>query len=206
MSTVNSSIPADSITNNECYSGMALERSKLATETKKFNILPQHCRVFDSFGTVIPTTAASDDLGMIIGTLGTDAVVIQTSDAKASTTTQKTRFHTFVPHNYVTGGAISACAYAGMKTTVSDTTATIDFSAYRKDADTGLVEADSVSTSATTINSLTEAAKVFTITPTNYVAGDEIDVLVTVAITDGATATAVIGRIMKLYMQFDVKG
>jgi len=34
----------------------------------------------------------------------------------------------------------------------------------------------------------------------------ERGIRVTIAITDGATATAVIGRIMKLYMLLSVKG
>lgn len=69
-----------------------------------------------------------------------------------------------------------------------------------------MVGSDLVTTSATTINSLTAAAKEFAITPTGLVAGDELDVRVTIAITDGATATAVIGRIMKLYALLSVRG
>ena len=93
-----------------------------------------------------------------------------------------------------------------MKTTVSDTTATIDFEAYAKNEATGAVGSDLVTTAATTINSLTAAAKEFVITPTGLVSGDELDIRVTIAIVDSTTATAVIGRIMKLYMLSSVKG
>lgn len=199
-------IPSDEIKNSMINSAAAIERTKLATETKKINIPLEMLRVHDAFQTSLPTTASSDDLGLIIGTFGTDAVVVQTSDGKATTLTQRARFSYRLPDNYVDGDPISIVAYAGMKTTVSDTTATVDFEVYKKDDSTGLVGSDLVTTSATTINNLTAAAKSFTITPTGLVNGDELDIRVTIAITDGATATAVIGRIMKLYVLASVKG
>jgi len=199
-------IPSGEIVNSQINAAAAIERSKLAQETLKQNIPLEMVRVHDAFQTSLPTTAASDDLGLIIGTFGTDAVVLQTSDSKATSVTQRGRFSFRLPDNYVAGQALSVAAWAGMKTTVSDTTATIDFEVYAKDDSTGLVGSDLVTTSATTINSLTAAAKEFTITPTGLNPGDELDIRVTIAITDGATATAVIGRIMKLYMLLSVKG
>jgi len=199
-------LPADEIVNSQINSAAAIDRSKLATDVKKINIPLELLRVHDAFQTDLPTAAASDDLGLIIGTFGTDAVVVQSSDSKAATTTQYARFLFRLPDNYVSGEAISVAAHAGMKTTVSDTTATIDFQAYKKDDSTGLVGSDLVTTGATTINSLTAAAKSFTITPSGLVNGDELDIRVAIAIVDAATVTAVIGRIMKLYMTVSVKG
>lgn len=204
--TITTTIPANELVNSQLSTTANIERTKLATETKKVNIPIELLRVHDAFQTSLPTTAATDDLAMIIGTFGTDAIVVQSSDGKATTITQYARFTFRLPDNYVDGDPISLAAYAGMKTTISDTTATIDFSAYKKDVATGLVGADLVTTPATTINSLTAAVKEFAITPTGLVNGDELDVRVAVAITDGATATAVIGRIMKLYMLVSVKG
>lgn len=203
---ITTTIPANELIGTQINEFAAIERTKLATESKKINIPLELLRVHDAFQTSLPTTAATDDLGLIIGTFGTDAVVVQSSDGKATTITQYGRFLFRLPENYVDGGAISIAAHAGMKTTVSDTTATIDFQAYKKDVATGLVGADLVTTSATTINSLATAAKEFVITPTGLVNGDELDIRVTIAITDGATATAVIGRIMKLYALISVKG
>lgn len=199
-------IPAGEIGNSQINASAGIERTKLATETKKLNIALENLRVHDAYATNLPTTAASDDLGLILGTFGTDAVVVQTSDSKATSVTQRARFSYRVPDNYVAGDPISIVAYAGMKTTVSDTTATVDFEVYKKDDSTGLVGSDICATSAIMINSLTAAAKEFTITPTGIVNGDELDIRVTIAITDGATATAVIGRIMKLYALVSVKG
>ena len=199
-------IPSDEIVNSQINSSAAIERSKLAAETLKYNIPLEMVRVHDALQTALPTTAATDDLGFIIGTFGTDAPVIQTGDAKASTTTQRGRFSFRLPANYVSGGTISVAAWAGMKTTISDATATLDFEVYKKNDSTGLVGSDLVTTSATTINSLTAAEKSFVITPSGLIAGDELDIRATIAITDGSTPTAVIGRIMKLYMLPSVKG
>jgi hypothetical protein len=199
-------IPSDEIVNSQINSSAGIERGKLAQETLKYNIPLEGLRVHDAYQTNIPTTAASDDLGLIIGTFGTDAVVVQTSDSKATSTTQRARFNFRLPENYVNGQPLSVAALAGMKTTVSDATATIDFEVYAKNESTGLVGSDLVTTAATTINSLTASAKEFTITPTGLLAGNELDIRVTIAITDAATATAVIGRIMKLYMLLSVKG
>jgi hypothetical protein len=107
---------------------------------------------------------------------------------------------------YVSGQPISVVAWAGMRTTVASGTATVDFECYKKNDSTGLVGSDLVTTSATSINSLTAADNAFTIDPTGLSAGDELDVRVTIAITDSATPTAVIGRIMKLYFLLSVKG
>lgn len=199
-------IPSGEISNSQINASAAIDRAKLAAEQRKENIPLEHLRVWDAFQTNLPTTAASDDLGLIIGTFGTDAVVVQTSDAKNTTATQRARFNYRLPIEYVDGQAISVVAWAGMKTTVSSTTATIDFEVYKKNDSTGLVGSDLVTTSATTINSLTAADKAFVIDPTGLTAGDELDIRVTIAITDSGTGTAVIGRIMKLYMLPTVKG
>lgn len=199
-------IPAEEILNFHVSANAAIERSKLATEQLKVNIPLELVRVWDAFQTNLPTTASTDDLGLYPGTWGTDAITIKTSDSKATSVTQRGRFVFRVPENYDAGQSISICAHAGMQTTISDTTATIDVEVYKKNDSTGGAGSDLVTTGATTINSLTASAKEFIVTPTGIVAGDELDCRVTIAITDGATATAVIGRIMKLYALISVKG
>ena len=199
-------IPSNEIVNSQINESAGIERVKLATEIKKINIPLELLRVHDAFQTSIPTSASADDLGLSIGAFGTNAIVVETSDSKATSVTQYARFIYRLPDNYVSGGAISVAAHAGMKTTVSDTTAVIDFQVYAKNDSTGLVGSDLVTTSATTINSLTAAAKEFVVNPSGLVSGDELDIRVSVAITDGATPTAVIGRLMKLYMLVAVKG
>ena len=198
---------SDEIKNVHCNSSMGLERSKLAQEGKKYNIPLEDLRIFDSASNaVLPNTAATDDLGLILGTQGTTDFSVQTSDAKATTVTQKARFRFWLPPEYDAGQTIKIVAHAGMLTTVSDGTATIDFSVYAKDEADFTHGADLVTTSATTINSLTLAAKEFSITPTSLVNGDELSALVTIAITDAATGTAVIGLVTKFYFLLDVRG
>lgn len=75
-------IPSGEIINSQVNSNAGIERTKLATEQLKDNIPLELVRVWDAFQTSLPTTAASDDLGLIPGTWATDAIVIQTSDAK----------------------------------------------------------------------------------------------------------------------------
>ena len=93
-----------------------------------------------------------------------------------------------------------------MLTTISDGTATIDFSVYAMDESDISHGADLVTTGATSINSISLAAKSFVVTPSGKVAGDEFSVLMTVAITDSATGTAVLGLVSKLYVNLQVRG
>jgi len=198
---------SDVVLNKHINSSAGIARSKLALESLKYNQDLESLRIFDSASNaVLPNTAASDDLGLILGTQGTTDFSIQTSDAKATTVTQKARFRFWLPPEYEPAGTITLVAFAGMKTTASDGTATVDFSAYAKDEADGTHGADLVTTAATSINSLTLGAKSFTITPTSRVNGDELSVLMTVAITDGATATAVLGFITKVYWLLQVRG
>jgi hypothetical protein len=92
-------IPSGEIVNSMLSASAAVERSKMAQEVLKFNIPLELLRVHDAFQTDLPTTAASDDLGLIIGTFGTDAIVVQTSDSKNTSVTQRARFTFALPHN-----------------------------------------------------------------------------------------------------------
>lgn len=190
-----------------CHPSMGLQRSKLASNVLKYNVPLEDLRIFDSAtNAVLPNTAASDDLGLDLGVLGTNGLTIQTSDAKATTVTQKAKFRIWLPAEYDAGQTLQIVAHAGMLTTVSDGTATIDFEAYAKDEADGTHGSDLVTTAAQTINSLTLAAKAFSLDATGLANGDEISLLMTVAITDSATATAVLGFVAKLYMQMAVRG
>ena len=162
-------------------------------------------RVHDALQTNLPGTAATDDLALISGTFGTDSPSIQTSDAKATSVTQRARFLFQLPPEYVSAGTCTLRIRGGMNTTVSDGTATVDVEAYEADGDTA-VGSDLCTTAATTINSLTFGNDDFTITPTTLSAGDWLDVRITIAITDSATGTAVIGELSQIQFLLDIKG
>lgn len=147
------------------------------------------------------TPASADDFGLTAGTFLTSDPTLRSSDAKATTVTSKVRYAYTVPSTYVSGEAITLRAKAGMVTTVSDTTATIDAQVVRRGAPT----VDICATSATTINSLTSADVDFVLTPTNVVPGDVLDIVMTTAVTDGATGTAVIAELRQLSIRPTVR-
>lgn len=182
-------------------------RAKLLEDAlQKFVIPFTDFRVHDALQTVLPGTSASDDLGLYGGTFGTTGPLIRTYDVKAAgAVTLYARALVRLPAEYVAGGDITLRLAAGMVTTVSDGTATIDVQAYSSDKD-GTISADICATAAQSINSLTFANKDFVITPTSLVAGDWLDVRVAIAVNDTATATAVIAAIGSTEILVDIKG
>lgn len=185
----------------------AIARSKMAQRAlAQINIPLIDLRVWDAFGTLLPTAASSDDLGLITQTFGTTPPNVQTSDAKTTTVTQRARFLLFVPEDYDAAEDFKIRAYAGMQTTVANGTATIDFEAYKLDNIGSLVgPTDLVTTSATSINSLTHTSYDFALTTSSLTASAVLDVRVTIAITDSGTGTAVIGRIDRLDALVDIR-
>jgi hypothetical protein len=92
-----------------------------------------------------------------------------------------------------------------MATTVASVSCTVDVECYELDK-VGGISADLCTTAATTINSLVFADKAFTITPTTLSAGDVLDVRITIAVNDAATATAVTPTIAGIDLLCDIKG
>lgn len=186
--------------------GPAIAREDLTQENNAlFKVPLTDLRVWDAMATNLPGTAAADDLALIGGTFATNSPTIRTSDAKATTVTQYARFLVSLPHEYVDGETVMIRVHAGMNTTVSDGTATVDFQCYASD-DEGGISADLVTTAAQSINSLTDADFNFVVTATSLTAGDTLDIRMTIAITDTATGTAVIGQVGGITLVLDVKG
>lgn len=150
-------------------------------------------KTWDSIAANLPATAASDDLGLIAGTFKTSNPVVRTSDAKATTVTQKARFQVPINFDVTAIQTLKVRVEAGMTTTNTDGTATVDVECVRLAAPT----VDLCTTAATSIAGTagTYTDKDFTLTTTNLTAGDILDIVVTIAITDSATGTAVLGQI-----------
>lgn len=183
-------------------------RSSLTQDDFAIFQLPlERFRVWDAYGTTLPGTSATDDLGLINGTFGTAAPYVGTGDVKNTTITRYARIGFCLPPEYVAGQSVRVNLYAGMITTVSSGVATADIECYKmaRDGTTGM-GSDLCSTAATTIKSLTFANVPFDITATSLSAGDWLDIRVTVNIVDSATATAVIGAILAAEMHLDIKG
>jgi hypothetical protein len=163
-------------------------------------------RVWDAFHTNLPGTAATDDLALIGGTFGTAHPMVQAGDLKAAgATTRYARFTFVLPECYDDGETVSLVLSAGMKTTIADTSCTVDVECYKHDKISG-ISADLCATAAQSINSLTFADKSFTITPTTLVKGDVLDVRIAIACNDAATATAVTPTIANIDFALDIKG
>lgn len=164
-------------------------------------------RVHDAIQTTLPGTAASDDLGILGTAFGTAAPTVVTSDLKNTTGTQYARALVQLPQEYEDGEAVKVRVHAGMKTTVANGTATIDVECYKLTGDGGITGGDICATAAQSINaSTTNADKDFTITSATLSGGDWLDLRFTIAITDSATGTAVIGEIDYIQLLCDVKG
>lgn len=161
-------------------------------------------RVWDALATVLSGTSAADDLGLITGTFGTAPPTIGSGDVKASTTTRYARFQVALPECYDTGETVSISISAGMVTTVASSSCTLDVECYRLDKDAG-IGSDLCSTAAQSINSLVFGDKVFNITSSGLAPGDILDVRITIACVDGATATAVKPTIGAIDLLADIK-
>lgn len=193
------SLNANVLTNKEWTRADHVQDSNV-----EFPVLLTDGRVHDS-GAHLPTTAASDDLAIGVGTLGTQDFYLTSSDGKATTITQYARYQVQVPYVFDAGETLQFVVNAEMDTTVSDGTATVDLEVYKSDLD-GTVGSDLCATSAQSINSLTPADKTFAVTSAGLNPGDLLDVRVTIAITDSATGTAVIGRVNSIRRKLDCRG
>jgi len=163
-------------------------------------------RVWDAIQTNLPGTPATDDLGLIGTTFGSTAPRVTAGDCKAlGATTRYARFMVEMPECYEAGETVTLSLSAGMVTTVASVSCTVDVEAYEIDK-IGGIGSDLCTTSATTINSLVFANKAFTITPTTIAAGDVLDIRITIAVNDGATATAVTPTIAGIDLLCDIKG
>ena len=199
-------LPDGGIRNVDINSTAAIDRTKLAQQTTQIFPIPLiDARVWDDVRALVPATAANDDLGMITGTWGTDAPTLQSGDGKATTITRRALLQFRLPPNYVAAGTCVIRVRGGMVTTVSDTSAAVDLEVYKADLDGG-VGSDLCQTASTTINSLSKVNVDFTIDGSGLVAGDLLYLRVTVAITDGATGTAVIGELSDFQARLTTQG
>jgi hypothetical protein len=201
--------PGDgSITNAQISASADIARAKLDQDAAQEYVIPWSAfRVHDAIETLPPQPAAADDLGWpATQTMGTVTPYLETADLKAAgATTVYSRFQFALPPEYDSEETITLRLRGGMKTTVADTTATIDAEVYKSDEDGG-AGGDLCDTAAQSINNLTAADKDFTIDATGLAAGDVLDIRVMIAINDAATGTAVIGRLNKASLLLDIRG
>lgn len=164
-------------------------------------------RVFDNTAALLPVAGATDDLGQVNGTLGTNAPSLQTEDLSeegGNPTLNKAYFEFVLPPSYVAGSTVSLRLHAGMLTTVADDTATLDAACWTPDYanDDGTVSTDLVAEAAQSINNLVLADKTFTIDDDLaghvFAPGTLVQCLLTTSVSDGVAGTAVIAIIRKV--------
>lgn len=176
-------------------------------ELQPFPIPLTDFRVWDALQTVLPGTPATDDLALIGGTFGTATPSLRSEDLKtAGATNKRARVLVQLPWDYQAGQSVSLRFAAGMITTAADTTATLDCEVYKLQNDPDdAIGSDLVTTAATTMNSTTFANIDFALTSSGLSAGDVLDVRITMAISDGAGATAVVGGLTSAKLLCDVR-
>jgi hypothetical protein len=154
-------------------------------------------------------TDTTTDLNVVRGTVGTNAISLQTEDVqKKGAQARYARFTVPMPPNYVGGQTVKIRVVGGMITTIADGSCTVDVNCYLNDED-NTVSADLCTTTATTINTLLTSSATtvdFLITASTLTPGDVLDVRVAVTPTDSAGATAVIGAVTKLALLCDTQG
>lgn len=175
-------------------------------ELQAYTIPTTAWRVYDTYNTPLPAAAASDDLGAVAGTHGTAFPSLQSVDFGATTTTAYARTEVVLPIEYQAGQTVKLRFHAGMQV-AADTSCTLDVAVFRNDKDGTATATDLYTGPAQSINDLVFDDYDFSLTASSLSPGDILDVQITIAGTDGATATdyvtAVIGQVQLLC---DVKG
>lgn len=174
-------------------------------EAVAYSIPLTSCRVHDALATNIPAAAADDDMGLVTGTPGTNAPSLRGVDFGGASTDEKSAFEFVLPPEYDAGESITVRASAGMLTTISDGTATLDCECWTDDGD-GTVGSDICATAAQSINSLTFANIDFTITPTGLSAGDKLIIRLAFGGSDTGNAGVMVPAIQSLAVLLDIRG
>lgn len=198
-------IPAGSLTDQDIAGNAAIATSKMAQRVLAEYAVPLvDCRVWDATASILPATAASDDLALITGTWGTNPVRITAGDVKNTTATRRLYFAVPIPANYEDGQTIQVRIRCGMETTVASSSCTVDLEAYV--GTSGAVGSDLVTTAPTTMNSLTAADRDFAINEASVDPGQLLECRLTIASVDSATATAVTPAIYRIALLCDTRG
>jgi len=199
-------LPPEVITNYTIAGNADIATTKLAQRALAESIVPlTQARTWDAVATNLPASAASDDLGLVSGTWGTDPARITAGNVKTlGATTRRLYLAIPIPANYEDGQTIQLRIRAKMETTVADVACTIDAEAY-VGAD-GTLGSDLVTTAAQSMNSLSAANYDFTVNATGVDPGDLLEVRLSISSNDAATATAVTPAIYSIALLCDTRG
>ena len=152
----------------------------------------------------LDSSPSAPDLGTIDNTFGTAAPTLETESQQTNggEAIHNARFQFPVPIEYVNGQTVTIRVNAGMRGGTADTHANLDVVCVR----TAAANTDICATAAQSINNTTAANKDFTITPTNVVSGDILDVVISTLIEDMSSSSGIYGQIKSVEVLLDVKG
>lgn len=164
-------------------------------------------RTWDAWASNPVSSAASDDLALSTGALTASGAAgkITAGDVKNTSATRRIACFIPIPDHYDDGETIQLRIRAAMETTVASSSCTVDAEAFV--VGTGsTVGVDLVSTAAQSMNSLTVSDYDFTITASSVDPGNLLEVRITIASVDSATATAVTPAIYSVELLCDTRG
>lgn len=157
--------------------------------------------------TRLPGAAGSDYLGLIGTSFGTSVPALSAGNLEtAGATTRYARCQWQLPPEFDAGQTMLIRCHAGLVTTVSDGTATLDVEAFKADREGGKTGADLISTAAIDINETSLEDRDFTVDTTSLAPGDWIDLRLAVAVNDTATGTNVDPLIGEVAALIDIRG
>ena len=199
-------LPPEVITNYTIAGNADIATTKLAQRVLAESIVPlTQARTWNAVAVNLPAAAADDDLGLVSGTWGTDPARITAGNVRIiGATTRRLYLAIPIPANYEDGQTIQLQIRAKMETTVADVSCTLDAEAYV--GSDGALGSDLVTTAAQSMNSLSAAAYTFTINATGVDPGDLLEVRLSIASNDAATATAVTPAIYSIALLCDTRG
>lgn len=201
-------IDTNSIPGNRLKSNAEIGRLQLAQRPNVIRrISPFEWRVWDS-GALLGTPG-NDDLGLVAGTFGTDVFKISAGDLEsAGATTRRAILQLPIPENYEDGQTLTLRLRAAMEGSVADNSCEIDAEIYEvgNSGEAGGSPTDLVTTAAQDMNSVTPTDFDFAITPDDVVAGDILEIRISITCNDAATGTAVTPVIYKTALLYDARG
>lgn len=159
-----------------------------------------------NYATDLPAASAAGVLGCSGLTHGTNTPNLYTEQANGNAKTDMGRCEFVLPPEYVAGGAITLRVHARTNPVAAGGgagTSTLDAQVHKSNREAG-AGSDICATGAQSINSATWADKDFTITPTGLVAGDLLDIELTIAVNDtggGSAAYGFIGAVQVLLLE-----
>jgi hypothetical protein len=206
-------IPNDLIVTNNLRIGgsitptMAREDILSQVELACFTIPMDIWRIHDAYATLLTDSPATDDLGLVGGTFGTNAPSLQTDDfGGAHDAHYYARGEVVLPAEYEAGATVTIRLHAGMLTNVADQECTVDLLVYKSDED-ATSTGDLCATDAETdnMNSLVFADIDFVITPTTLSPGDLLDVKIDLLADDDGDAGTMIACIGSVQLLCDIR-